>query len=153
MANKPLRTSNLAAVQLIIGNDAISGYGEGGAVAWEYGSDVLQYVKGQDGEIIASPTNDESMILTITVHEGSHSAQVLHGYYAAQKAALDAGLPIPSLPVFFRNPNNGDQVNDPYGSIMSIAPPDAQNKSTDREFKVMLPNGRANLVLAGSVLL
>jgi len=81
----PLKTYDLASVFLLIGGYQIGGFGEDGAVSFEYGKPVASAKVGGDGQAVVSRNNDYSMTATITVMESSKSYKDLFTLYSAQQ--------------------------------------------------------------------
>jgi len=143
----PLKTYDLASVFLLIGGYQIGGFGEDGAVSFEYGKPVASAKVGGDGQAVVSRNNDYSMTATITVMESSKSYKDLFTLYSAQQEEEA----FERLEFRMEDEINGDKVADQYCAFLELPAPNKARSASEREFKVFLPNARKTLKLGNNI--
>lgn len=145
----PLKTYDLSLVFCTIGGHRVGGYADAGSINLEMAEAVTTTSVGADGEVTASRNNNKVVFANITLRENAKSVRRLFELYAVQ-AAQPSILPLPFL---LRDILNGDEIRDRFAVFEQIPPPSKGKTAGDRVFRVMLPNAREGMILAGSVLI
>lgn len=134
---------SLAAVQFIFNGHRITGF-EGDSVQYEYLTPQrTQSAVSTDGKRVSiSSTPDPRLRATITLQEGSASYLRLFGFAQVQLESMDLGIAIPYL-FLMVDPYNGDTVRDTDATFEELPVPNKGPMATQRQFKILLPNGAA----------
>jgi hypothetical protein len=106
----PLRTYDLARVNLVIGTFAISGFGDGDAIVIEPVESAGEVTHGADGDATFSRSNVKTHTVTISLMATSKAYKDLMGLYDVQR--LEA--PIAELPFLMQDEITGDLVRSRY---------------------------------------
>lgn len=144
---KPVKTYDLKAVYLLVGGYRIGGFGEQGAVSFEYGSNLVETTISADGQGTVSRSNDDSMTATITVMETSKSYKDL----AALMVAQQAQSPITRLEFLMKDDINGDKVSARHAVFTMRPKPNKAKKVGEREFELWLPNAGENAQFGANI--
>lgn len=146
MAN---RSYSFKAVQLVVDGNLISGLGEGG-VSFEVLSDVSETEAGLDGETVSSFIRDERILATITLQQQSRANALLWASYRVQKEAVENGVERPPMPFLLVDPINGDTIADAKAVFEGVPAPSKDRQAGMNEWRILLPQARAQLVLAAA---
>lgn len=144
---KPVKTYDLKSVYLLVGGYRIGGFGEEGAIAFEYGADLVEPTVSADGQGTVSRSNDDSMTATVTVMETSKSYKDLAALLIAQQAQS----PITRLEFMMKDEINGDKVSGRYAVFLNRPTPNKGKKVGEREFKLWLSNSGETAEFGASI--
>ncbi len=145
-----MKSYDLASVFLVIGGYTIGGYGEGGAIEFEFPTNDADYIVGADGQVVVSRTNDKTMICRITVLETSRSSRDLDALAVEQHSA---GGEITPLAFLCRDQITGDEISEASPVFLKRGAPSKGKSVGDRTFEILLPAGRSGFVAGASIVL
>ena len=128
----------------------VSGWGEGDAITFEAGDQLATYKVGGDGLVTVSMTNNDVILARITLGETSYAVRVLAELQRAQHlAASTTGLV--GYVFNMTDANSGDTVSEKEAFFLDAPLPSKGKESGEREFLLLLPNGRKSVVLGGKL--
>lgn len=136
---------------LLVGGERVQGYSEDEAISYEIESDAVEHLVSADGEVTVSTTNDERMVMTITVMETSASCKRLDDLRREQRASMKNGI-LNEVPVSHSDRINGDLVRG-LGIFLGRGMPSKGKTAGTREFRLLLPYAASKVELATLVTL
>lgn len=143
------RSYSMKAVQLVVDGNLISGLDEGG-IQFEVLADVSETTAGLTGETVTSFIADERVLCTITLQQQSAANRQLWASYNVQKAAVEAGIERPPMVFNMVDSINGDTIFDARAVFEGVPGPSKDRNAGSMEWRILLPQGRRNMVLAAT---
>ena len=138
-----LKTYDFKQVRMIIGTQLIGGSGDEGGIAFSAEEDDWEHTVGADGEVVASATNDERIVATITVKATNKAVSKLYALYRSQKIIR----PIIPLGFMLTDPILGDIVPATYCLFLNFPDVDKMKATAEYEFRVLLPYAKKDIQL------
>jgi hypothetical protein len=134
---------------VVVDEFRIEGFSEDEAVSYETESDAVEHLVSADGEVTVSTTNDERMVVTITVMETSESCRRLDGLRRRQRDEMKQGR-LETVGYSHSDRINGDLVRG-EGIFLSYGKPSKGKGAGTREFQILLPYSAAKTNLAPNI--
>lgn len=143
----PLKTHDLEQVYVTLGGQRLGGWGEGGGIAFEFVSDIVEDSVSADGQVTVSRLNDFRILATVTCRANTNTARVLGEMWRTQQAQPT----ITPLPFLMLDANSGDEISDQYAVFKTVPAPSKERALGDLEWVILLPNAGRDMLHARSV--
>lgn len=125
-----------------------TGYGEGGGIEIEPEAPLHEKTVGAAGHVAISKNNDESVLVTVTCMASTALARDLS---TLAKSQYNSNSPV-GVPFVMRDPHSGDEIQEKEAWFSEFPGPTKEDTQSEREFEIILPHGRKNIIHASNIL-